>query len=205
MAPPQDPAKCLSHSRCSINDCWLISVHPLCPASAWDRWKWRCCSWCWWWFPLLTHHLFFVLPEPTWNSIQLKKHGRRCWSPAWLRYIPAKIIFLGQEIAFARREVMRKKESDEARQKEKEKELRKGNRSGKRKIRQEGYVLPLSLSGWYRELLERHCFLRRGFCSQSNRCEGLIIILTVCSRKVQTLIYTITLLKYRHLPLFSHI
>lgn len=80
--------------------------------------------------------------------------------------------------------------------KEKNKE-RKGERDKK--------AMCLSCPHFSDMLLERHCFLKRGFFSQSNRCGGLIIILTVCSTKVQTLIYTITLLKYRHLPLFSHI
>ena len=86
-------------------------------------------------------------------------------------------------------------QGEETRQKEKE----------ERKKKRDKKAMYLSRPHLSDTLLERHCFLKREFFSQSNRCGGLIIILTVCSTKVQTLIYTITLLKYRHLPLFSHI
>jgi hypothetical protein len=82
------------------------------------------------------------------------------------------------------------------------KKMRERGWGGKRRVRDSEVDSLLLLVIW--ELLKRHCTLGRGLCLLSNRCRGLIVILTVCSRKVQTLICTITLLKYGHLPLFSH-
>lgn len=204
--PPQDLAEYLAYGRCSINDCWLISCLPCAQPQPGADESEDAVLGVGDAFLISSATSFFVLWSPL--EIPLGSRNIKGGAESHCNSERAQLNrFLGSETAFPKREWQRRRRWGWWKQAEEENQAqRKGDRRGETENQRRESCGPfLASSQWYGELLERHCSLRSGFCSQSNRCGGLIIILTVCSREVQTLIYTITLLKYRHLPLFSHI